>query len=264
MDSSVPNCIGQNVIQAARIEPITLPNHVFASQVFCQKLSAHSEFKKKLISKQLGKVSLAKNRGDTELMWLGRRRDTFPKKDYLEFQRDTAKYDFIPIQSYQKSDETRKEIYLLADRLAKQSKHGELYSLFVNNPRNRFHDFRNLVQNHIKNGRLKFVRIQAAAAKHRGVPFELEHDNSRSYVYLDYSLTKSLKQRNGALREIIPNALLYMNSRKDVYRGFLSFCASENYGLALYTENKEIVVDLLKVVRRYENKIKFQPKHGYH
>jgi len=243
-------CIGQDVIQAARIEPKVLPNHIFASKNFYYQLLSMSLCPDPFKALELKKIELAKGRGEEDLVWLVRANEKFNRTKYLELKKQSANYDLIPIFTYSDSEKIREDIYLLADRLAKKESGAEFYSLFINSPNKVHKDYFHLIEKHVKKGKLRFLRT----LNQLGV--------SKSEVmkgkYTDYyhAVLDPLLSESRALQEILPNAIIYIHKKLDAYRAFLSFCDMKGgYGLGLYTQNKDIVLALQHRFISYQNKL---------
>lgn len=196
---------------------------------------------------KLKKIELAKGRGEEDLVWLGRHSERFDKK---ELKKQDANYDLIPIFTYSESEKFRKDIYLLANQLAKQESGAEFYSLFINNPGGIHKDFFSLIEKKVEQGKLRFIRILSTWGVEKSKELNGIYPNFYHPV-IDPFLSEDM-----ALHEILPNAIIYVHNKLNTYRAFLSFCDMKGgYGLGLYTQNKDIVLALQKRVLGYRNKI---------
>lgn len=242
--SGSQTCIGEDVTKAARIEPIVAPNQVFASKSFYEELKKYNLCPDTFKAIKLGKRKLAKGAGEEELVCLGKPNERIDKK---ELKKQNANNDLIPIFTYSKSEKFRKDIYLLANQLAKQESGAEFYSLFINNPGGIHTDFFNRIEKKVEQGKLKFLRTLS-----KEDPEKLKGKYPKFY----HPLVDPFLSESRALQEILPNAIIYVHKNLNTYRAFLSFCdMKQGYGLGLYTENEDIVIALKQRIISYRNKI---------
>lgn len=241
------NYVGQDVITAARIEPVVQSNEVFVSNSFHSELTRASiNFSKEGIQiVQIGRVPLAKSRGAEELWWIGENGEEFSLDKYVSARNLSLAKEFSPVYSQRQADELRKSIYRIASQKADEATGGKLYSFFLNDPQGEYTDFYPEVKHVVQSGKLEFRRITVRETDLEAIRQDL--------VLPDKHLVNLFKQTADLpARQMIPNGIVYRHTGLKEYRAFVSFCRMGGQpALAIYSERQEVVNDLISRLDTY-------------